>query len=109
MKFVIIMMSIALVAPSASAQRAIVKAQCPAPVVYVQSFPSDGSTGAPPASLAPNTTFSEDLHLSNSTIKIDTDKALAHPLVVSYFFSSDSDDIFCEGSWGTLLASRTTF
>ncbi|KAI6090240.1 hypothetical protein F4821DRAFT_229990 [Hypoxylon rubiginosum] len=95
MKSFAILMGAALVATSASAQRAIVKTNCPAPVVFVESFPNEG-IGAPPAALTPNTTWSEDLHPSGSTIKIDTGSDLAHPLVFDYFFSADSEYIFYE-------------
>ncbi|KAI1774206.1 hypothetical protein F4818DRAFT_419230 [Hypoxylon cercidicola] len=86
MKFFTAIVGAALVATRASAQRAIVTTKCPAPVVYVQSFPNDGIGAGIRSVLTPGATFTEVFHPSGSTIKIDTDQTLAHPLVFNYSF-----------------------
>ncbi|KAI1370596.1 hypothetical protein F4677DRAFT_437924 [Hypoxylon crocopeplum] len=90
-----------LIATGAAAQRAIVTNKCAAPI-NVQSFPYDGSTAGPLTTLEPNGTFSEDLRPSGSTVKIDTDKTLAHPLFFGYSFTSNPDYAYYELSseWG---------
>ncbi|KAI0379597.1 hypothetical protein F5Y04DRAFT_259443 [Hypomontagnella monticulosa] len=102
MKFSTIIMGAALAATSASAQKAIVKTNCQHPAIYVQSFPYDGSAPGPLTLLTPGDTFQEDFHPSGSTIKIDTDKTLAHPLFFGYSFSSNPDYAYYELSseWG---------
>ncbi|KAI2620752.1 hypothetical protein GGS26DRAFT_570707 [Hypomontagnella submonticulosa] len=101
MKFSATITGAALLATGASAGKATVTNNCAAPF-YVQSFPYDGSTPGPLTQLQPGQAFQEDFRLSGSTVKIDTDKTLAHPLFFGYSFTSSPDYVYYELSseWG---------
>lgn len=65
MKFFATIMGAALVATGVSAQQAVVKNNCAAPI-YVQSFPYDGSATGPLTTVQPGQSFSEDFRKSGS-------------------------------------------
>lgn len=58
-------LSAALLATGVVAQQAVVKNNCQE-VIYVQSFPYDGSAAGPLTTLSPGQTFAEDFRPSGS-------------------------------------------
>ncbi|KAI1417904.1 hypothetical protein F5Y13DRAFT_150020 [Hypoxylon sp. FL1857] len=106
MKFFAAILGAALAATGVSAQQAIVKNNCQE-VVYVQSFPYDGSTAGPLTTLNPGDTFSEPFRPSGSTVKIATTRTLTGPLFFGYSFSTNPDYAYYEFSteWGNPFAN----
>ncbi|TPX17577.1 uncharacterized protein E0L32_012140 [Thyridium curvatum] len=100
-------LSAALLATGVVAQQAVVKNNCQE-VIYVQSFPYDGSAAGPLTTLSPGQTFAEDFRPSGSTVKIAKTKTLDGPLFFGYSFSSNPDYAYYEFStqWGNPFADK---
>ncbi|KAI7780397.1 hypothetical protein SLS64_011522 [Diaporthe eres] len=107
MKFFATIMGAALVATGVSAQQAVVKNNCAAPI-YVQSFPFDGSATGPLTTVQPGQSFSEDFRKSGSTVKVAKTKTLTSPLFFGYSFSTAPDYAYYELSteWGNPFADQ---
>ncbi|KAI0111989.1 hypothetical protein F4814DRAFT_376319 [Daldinia grandis] len=106
MKFSATIMGAALVASGVSAQKAIVKNNCPS-TVYVQSYPFDGSTAGTLTAVKTGESFTETFRPSGSTVKIATTKTLSSPLFFGYSFSNNPDYAYYELSteWGNPFAN----